>query len=90
MAKAFKISCILMHWYVYDAVQDWKDLVMRLETLLEFQVLIPEWMRKKVEANTASASFIKSRCGTLALNLTNGMGMKLKEEAEGSKHGGYM
>ena len=63
---------------------------MCLETLLELQVLIPEWMCKKVEANTASASLIESRYGTLALALTNGMGMKRKEEAEGSKHRVYM
>ena len=62
---------------------------MRLKTLFEFQVLIPERMREKVEANRAGASLEKSKWGLLALVSSSGMGMTLKEEAEGSKHGVY-
>ena len=87
MSEAFEVASILVHWYVYHAVQDGENLVLRLEALLELQIFVPEWMRKEVEANRASTSFEESRRILLAIGAHSGMGRTAMEEAEGAdKH----
>ena len=72
MSIAFKVAGVLMHWYVYYAVEYWENLVLSFETLLEFQVFIPEGMCKKVKAYRASTSLVESVVYLLAFGNCQG------------------
>ena len=56
----FKVAGVLMHWYVYYTVKYGEDLILGFEPLLEFQIFVPERMRKKIKAYRASTSLIES------------------------------
>lgn len=72
MSIAFKVAGVLMHWYVYYAVKYWENLVLSFETLLKFQVFIPEGMCQKVKTYRASASLIESAIYLLAFGSVQG------------------
>lgn len=60
LAELLKVSSILVHWNLDDSAQDRKDLVvlvMRLHSVFEFQVLVPERMGKEVQSNTGGTAF---------------------------------
>lgn len=52
----FKVTRVLVHRDVNNPTQDGKDLVLSLDTLFKLNVLVPERMRKEVEADTAGAT----------------------------------
>jgi hypothetical protein len=56
LAESLEVSCILVHWDVYDSVEDGKDLVMCIQTIFEFEVFVPERVCKKIQTYTTGAA----------------------------------
>lgn len=52
-----------------NATEDRENFIKRLETFLELDVFVPEWMRKKIESNTISSPFKQSIC--LVVSISN-------------------
>lgn len=50
-----------MHGNTGDASEQSKDAVLSFHSVFEIEVLVPEWMRQKIEANALRASLEKSR-----------------------------
>ena len=70
-----------MHGNMYDAVKDSKHLVVRFESLFEFQVFVPERMSEEVKPNTTGAALEKPVPAVVSLENT------LKESRRGEGGG---
>lgn len=55
-SEVLKVSGILVHRDVNDSLQDGKDLVVCIKTILKLYVLVPEWMSQEVEADSNTTS----------------------------------
>ena len=83
---SLKVSRILMHGDMDNAVKDSKDLVLGFYSLLKLEVFVPEWMGKEVKAYTGCASFKQPAPKMSAINRRPRRGEVARKKAEGSKH----
>lgn len=67
-----------------NAGQDAENSILGFKALLKLDVLVPEWMRQEVKANTIGASFEQSRfCLSVVVTQAEG---RAGEVERGSKH----
>ena len=59
MSISFKVTGVLMHRYMYNAVKYWKYLVLSFETFFKLQVFVPKRMCEEIKAYGASTSLIE-------------------------------
>lgn len=84
MAIPFKVSCVLVHRNVNNTVEYSENLVLGLQSLLELQILVPERVGEKIEANTSCASLIEPMRNLLVGSLCKG-GEKHQERGRGQQ-----
>ena len=56
LTVTLKITSILVHWDLHNSFQNGEDLVLGLCAFLKFKVVVPERMRKEIQADEVCAT----------------------------------